>query len=127
MKKYEYVLQDGPKDCGVCSLLTIVRTYGISRNFNRKTFYPNPQRRCNYVHQRVRFRAYLVIAYGGLVKRKKNNIELYFGDRYTIDHDNDYKVDVLESEKNEKRLKEIISSLFFMKKKDFTSMKIKNQ
>lgn len=85
--------------------MTKFGTHGISRDFNRKTFYPNPPRRRNYVHQRVRFRAYLVIAYGGLEKRKKNNIELYFGDRYTIDHDNDYKVDVLESEKNEKRLK----------------------
>lgn len=28
MKKYEYVLQDGPKDCGVCSLLTIIKTHG---------------------------------------------------------------------------------------------------
>lgn len=37
MKKYEYVLQDGPKDCGVCSLLTIIRTYGgnVSKEYLR--------------------------------------------------------------------------------------------
>ena len=28
MKKYECVLQDGIKDCGICALLTIIRTYG---------------------------------------------------------------------------------------------------
>jgi ABC-type bacteriocin/lantibiotic exporter with double-glycine peptidase domain len=28
MRRYECVLQDGPKDCGVCSLLTIIKTRG---------------------------------------------------------------------------------------------------
>jgi len=37
MRKYEYVLQDGPKDCGVCSLLTIIRTHGgnVSKEYLR--------------------------------------------------------------------------------------------
>ena len=37
MKKYECVLQDGPKDCGVCSLLTIIKTHGgdISKEYLR--------------------------------------------------------------------------------------------
>ena len=28
MKRFECVLQDGPKDCGICSLLTIIKTHG---------------------------------------------------------------------------------------------------
>jgi len=28
VKKYECVMQDGIKDCGICSLLTIIKTYG---------------------------------------------------------------------------------------------------
>lgn len=37
MKKYECVLQDGPKDCGVCSLLTIIKTHGgeVSKEYLR--------------------------------------------------------------------------------------------
>lgn len=37
MKKYEYVLQDGPKDCGVCALLTIVKYHGglVSKEYLR--------------------------------------------------------------------------------------------
>ena len=34
MKRYECVIQDGPKDCGVCSLLTIIKFYkgDVSKN-----------------------------------------------------------------------------------------------
>ena len=37
MKKYECVLQDGPKDCGICSLLTIIKSYGglVSKEYLR--------------------------------------------------------------------------------------------
>ena len=37
MKKYECVIQDGPKDCGVCALLTIVKTHGglVSKEYLR--------------------------------------------------------------------------------------------
>ncbi len=37
MKKYECVLQDGPKDCGVCALLTIVKCHGglVSKEYLR--------------------------------------------------------------------------------------------
>ena len=37
MRKYECVLQDGPKDCGVCSLLTIIKTRGglVSKEYLR--------------------------------------------------------------------------------------------
>lgn len=41
--------------------MTKTQKYRIQREFKRKTFYPNPPRRCNYVHQIVRFNAYLVI------------------------------------------------------------------
>ena len=95
----EIVKQDGNMDCGVSCLLSVIRHYGGNVPIEYLREKTNPPRRRNYVHQRVRFRAYLVIAYGGLVKRKKNNIELYFGDGYTVDHNEDYKVNVLESEK----------------------------
>lgn len=37
MKKFEYVLQDGPKDCGVCALLTIIKCHGglVSKEYLR--------------------------------------------------------------------------------------------
>ena len=37
MRKYECVLQDGPKDCGICSLLTIIKSYGglVSKEYLR--------------------------------------------------------------------------------------------
>ncbi len=37
MKKFECVMQDGPKDCGVCSLLTIVKSHGgqVSKEYLR--------------------------------------------------------------------------------------------
>ena len=37
MKKYECVLQDGPKDCGICALLTIIKTHGglVSKEYLR--------------------------------------------------------------------------------------------
>ena len=37
MKKYECVMQDGPRDCGVCALLTIVKTHGglVSKEYLR--------------------------------------------------------------------------------------------
>ena len=37
MKKYECVLQDGPKDCGICALLTIIKTHGgnLSKEYLR--------------------------------------------------------------------------------------------
>ncbi len=37
MKKYECVIQDGPKDCGVCALLTIIKTHGglVSKEYLR--------------------------------------------------------------------------------------------
>lgn len=37
MRKYECVLQDGPKDCGVCALLTIIKTHGgfVSKEYLR--------------------------------------------------------------------------------------------
>ena len=38
--------------------------YRIKREFNRKTFDTNPKKRHNYVHQRVRFNAYLIIDCG---------------------------------------------------------------
>lgn len=41
--------------------MTKTQKYRIQREFRRKTFYPNPPRRCNYVHQIVRFNAYLII------------------------------------------------------------------
>ncbi len=37
MKKYECVLQDGPKDCGICALLTIIKAHGglVSKEYLR--------------------------------------------------------------------------------------------
>ena len=37
MKRYECVLQDGPKDCGICSLLTIIKSHGglVSKEYLR--------------------------------------------------------------------------------------------
>ena len=37
MKKYECVMQEGPKDCGVCCLLTIIRTHkgNVSKEYLR--------------------------------------------------------------------------------------------
>lgn len=37
MKRYECVMQDGPKDCGICALLTIIKTYGgfVSKEYLR--------------------------------------------------------------------------------------------
>ena len=37
MKKYECVLQDGPKDCGICALLTIIKTHkgNVSKEYLR--------------------------------------------------------------------------------------------
>jgi len=37
MKRFECVLQDGPKDCGICSLLTIIKTHGglVSKEYLR--------------------------------------------------------------------------------------------
>lgn len=37
MKKFEYVLQDGQKDCGVCALLTIIKCHGglVSKEYLR--------------------------------------------------------------------------------------------
>lgn len=37
MKKYECVMQDGPKDCGVCALLTIIKTHDglVSKEYLR--------------------------------------------------------------------------------------------
>ena len=37
MRRYECVLQDGPKDCGVCSLLTIIKSQGglVSKEYLR--------------------------------------------------------------------------------------------
>lgn len=37
MKHYECVLQDGPKDCGICSLLTIIKKHGglVSKEYLR--------------------------------------------------------------------------------------------
>ncbi len=37
LKKYECVMQEGIKDCGICSLLTIVKTYGgnVSKEYLR--------------------------------------------------------------------------------------------
>ena len=41
MKKYECVMQDGPKDCGVCSLLTIIRVHKgeVSKEYLRELTY----------------------------------------------------------------------------------------
>ena len=41
MKKYQCVKQDDLKDCGVCSLLSIIRYYGgdISREYLRELTY----------------------------------------------------------------------------------------
>jgi len=38
LKKYEWVRQDDIKDCGVCSLLTIIKTYGggVSKEYLRE-------------------------------------------------------------------------------------------
>ena len=37
MKRYECVMQDGPKDCGICALLTIIKTHGglVSKEYLR--------------------------------------------------------------------------------------------
>ena len=37
MRKYECVMQDGPNDCGICSLLTIVRVHNgdVSKEYLR--------------------------------------------------------------------------------------------
>ncbi len=37
MKKFECVIQDGPKDCGICALLTIIKTYNgsVSKEYLR--------------------------------------------------------------------------------------------
>ena len=37
MIKYECVRQDGPKDCGICALLTIIKTHGglVSKEYLR--------------------------------------------------------------------------------------------
>lgn len=37
MKRFECVLQDGPKDCGICCLLTIIKTHGglVSKEYLR--------------------------------------------------------------------------------------------
>lgn len=37
MKKYECVIQDGPKDCGICALLTIIKTHNgcVSKEYLR--------------------------------------------------------------------------------------------
>ena len=37
MQKYECVLQDGPKDCGICALLTIIKTHkgNVSKEYLR--------------------------------------------------------------------------------------------
>ena len=41
MKRYECVIQDGPKDCGVCSLLTIIKFYkgDVSKEYLRNLTY----------------------------------------------------------------------------------------
>jgi hypothetical protein len=41
--------------------MTKSQKYRMSRIFKRKTFDTNPKKRCNYVHQIVRFEAYLTI------------------------------------------------------------------
>lgn len=41
--------------------MTKSQKYRMSRIFKRKTFDTNPKKRCNYVHQIVRFDAYLTI------------------------------------------------------------------
>jgi len=43
------------------ALMTKSQKYRISKEFKRKTFDTNPIKRMNYVHQVVRFDAYLVI------------------------------------------------------------------
>ena len=41
MKRYECVMQDGPKDCGICSLLTIIKVHkgDISKEYLRELTY----------------------------------------------------------------------------------------
>ena len=45
MKKFECVLQDGPKDCGICCLLTIIKTHGglVSKEYLRNLTNTNSQ------------------------------------------------------------------------------------
>ena len=41
MKRYECVMQDGPKDCGICSLLTIIKVHkgDVSKEYLRELTY----------------------------------------------------------------------------------------
>ena len=45
LKKYKNVMQDGIMDCGVCSLLTIIQTYGgnVSKEYLRELTHTNKE------------------------------------------------------------------------------------
>ncbi len=74
-------------------------TYKLIRLFNRKTFDTNPKKRHNYVHQRVRFEAYLVIEYDWWNEPEYDPAELYFGKGYKFERSDDLQTNVVRSEK----------------------------